>query len=179
MIISIFFSVTYIIIFVKFTLSPSNVHHIHSNHLCGSRSNSKWWSTSPSPYVYSGIDQRWWHSIWCLLHTGGGHCRDLHLIRATHSKGVLQYSAVESAMLFHSTDDMLVIAHMVIKAMTLCKESIKHRMSPPSVAHVTAYMSVIDGDPSGAQHPTVLCHIYQLHNRYIVAPWISHCADAW
>ena len=42
----------------------------------------------------------------------------------------------------------------VVKAMTLCKESIKLRMSPSSATHARACMVVMDGEPSGTQHPT-------------------------
>ena len=72
----------------------------------------------------------------------------------TNPEGVLQYSAVELVMLFHSTDEMLVAAHGVIKAMTLHEESIKLRMPPPSATHVRAYIMVMEGKPSGAQPPT-------------------------
>ena len=61
---------------------------------------------------------------------------------------------MESVMLFHSVDDMLVTAWGVIKAMTLHEEAIKVRTSPPSAAHVRVYMAVVDGEPSGSQHPT-------------------------
>ena len=54
-------------------------------------------------------------------------------------------------MLFHSVDEMLVMAHGVIKGMVLHKESTKLRTSHPSAAHVRAYMVVMDGEPSGAQ----------------------------
>ena len=43
----------------------------------------------------------------------------------THPEGVLQYSAVESVVLFHSMDEILVTACGVIKVTTLCEESIK------------------------------------------------------
>ena len=38
--------------------------------------------------------------------------------------------------------------------MPLHEEAIKIRTSPLSAAHVRAYMVVVDGEPSGAQHPT-------------------------
>ena len=38
--------------------------------------------------------------------------------------------------------------------MTLHEEGIKVRTSPPSAAHVRTYMAVMDGEHSGAQHPT-------------------------
>ena len=72
----------------------------------------------------------------------------------THPKGVLWYLAVELVMLFHSADKMQVVAHGVVKVMMLCKEPIKVRASPPSATHVQAYMVVVGGEPSGAQHPT-------------------------
>ena len=71
----------------------------------------------------------------------------------THPKGVLWYSVVESVMLFHSTGKMQVVACGIIKTMTLHKEPIKVRTSPLSAAHVRVYMAIIDGQPSGAQHP--------------------------
>ena len=69
----------------------------------------------------------------------------------THPKGVLQYSAVKSVILFHSTDEMLVTACGVVKATALCKEPIRLRTSPPSATHVRAFMAVRDGEPSGTQ----------------------------
>ena len=72
----------------------------------------------------------------------------------THPKGVLQYSAVKLVVLFHSADKMLVMACGIIKATTLCKESIKVRTSPPSATHVRTYMVVVNGEPSGGQPPT-------------------------
>ena len=56
----------------------------------------------------------------------------------THPKGVLWHSVVELVILFHSTDEMLVKADGVIKAMALHEEPIRLRMSPPSTAHVRA-----------------------------------------
>ena len=85
MIISGFFWVNSINIWATFTPSH-NVHDIHSDYLSGLRSNSKWWSRPPYPHVYSHINQGWWNSVGCLLHTGGGHCWDLHLVRHTPPK---------------------------------------------------------------------------------------------
>ena len=55
-------------------------------------------------------------------------------------------------MLFHSVDEILVAACGVVKAMTMCEEAVKVRNSP--AAHVRAYTVVMDGEPSGTQHPT-------------------------
>ena len=68
----------------------------------------------------------------------------------THPEGVLQYSAVKLVMLFHSEDEMQVVAYGDIKAVTLHEEPIKVRTSPPSATHVRAYIVVIDEEPSGA-----------------------------
>ena len=94
------------------------------------------------------------NSIWCCLHTGGEHHRDLHSVRTDKTKGVLQYSVAELVVLFHSADEMLVVACGVIKAMALCEEPIRFRMSPPSATHVRAFIVVRDAEPSGAQPPT-------------------------
>ena len=72
----------------------------------------------------------------------------------THPEGVLLYSAVEWVILFHSTDEMLVTACGVIKAMALYEEPIRLRMSPPSATHVRAFMAARNGEPLGAQPPT-------------------------
>ena len=70
-----------------------------------------------------------------------------------HPEGVLRYLTTELVITFHSTDEMLVTAYGVIKVMTLHKEAIKVMTSPPSAAHVRAYMVVIDGEPLGTQQP--------------------------
>ena len=75
-------------------------------------------------------------------------------LEQTHPKGVLQYSAVELVILFHSMDEMLVMVHGVIKAMAFHDEPITLAMSAPSGAHVRAFMATRDGEPSGTQPPT-------------------------
>ena len=72
----------------------------------------------------------------------------------THSKGVLWYSVVELVMLFQSAEEMLVMAQGFVKAMAFHKEPIRLRMSPPSAAHVWAFMSARHGEPSCTQPPT-------------------------
>ena len=56
----------------------------------------------------------------------------------THPKGVLQYSAIESVMLFHTADELPVMAWGVVKALMLHEEAIRVRTSPPSATHVRA-----------------------------------------
>ena len=46
-------------------------------------------------------------------------------------EGVLWFSATESVVLFHSTDEMLVMAHGVTKATALHEEPIRLYTSPP------------------------------------------------
>ena len=67
---------------------------------------------------------------------------------------MLQYLAMESVMLFHTTDNMIVTVQGVVKAMTLHEEAIRVSPSPPSATHVRAYMAVVNGEPSGTQPPT-------------------------
>ena len=69
----------------------------------------------------------------------------------THPEGVLHYSAFKSVMLFHTTDELQITTHRVLKALTLCDETIKVQTSPPSAAHMWAYMAVVNGKLSGTQ----------------------------
>ena len=69
----------------------------------------------------------------------------------THPEGILWHSAVESVVLFHTADKLQIVACGVMKASTLHDEAIKVRTSPPSAAHVRAYMAVVNGEPSGTQ----------------------------
>ena len=87
---------------------------------------------------------------------------------------------VELVILSHSMDEMLVMAHGVIKAMVLHKEPIRLRTSPPSASHVRAFIVVRDGDPSGTQPPTPyrgrnLCHS---HNDPHLGGWTPHQLQA-
>ena len=69
----------------------------------------------------------------------------------THPEGVLQYSAIESVVLFHTADELQIMVCGVMKALTLHDKVIKVRTSPPSAAHVRAYVAVVNGEPSGIQ----------------------------
>ena len=69
----------------------------------------------------------------------------------TYPKGVLEYSVIESVMLFYTADELQIVVCVVVKAMTLCDESITVRTSPPSATHVRAYMAGVNGEPSGIQ----------------------------
>ena len=71
----------------------------------------------------------------------------------THTIGVLWYSESKSVMLFHTTDELQIVACGVVKAWMLHEEAIIVRTSPPSAAHVRAYMAVVNGEPFGAQPP--------------------------
>ena len=74
-------------------------------------------------------------------------------LRHTHPEGVLQYSTIESVKLFHTTDELQIVMHGVVKAMMLHDESIRVRTPPPSTAHVPVYMAVVGGEPSSAPCP--------------------------
>ena len=92
---------------------------------------SRWWGRNPQLHVCSGTDKKQWHSIQCHLHTAGDMIELCIELVQTHPKGVLWYLATELVVFFHSTDEMLVIACGIIKAMALCKEPIHLQISPP------------------------------------------------
>ena len=64
-----------------------------------------------------------------------------------HPEGVIQYSVIELVILLHTTDELQIMMHGVIKASALCEEAIRVRTSSPSVAHVWAYMAAVTGKP--------------------------------
>ena len=64
----------------------------------------------------------------------------------THPEGVLQYSAIESVMLFHTMDKLQIAVCGVVKALTLHDEAIRVRTSPPSATHMRAYVAVVMGN---------------------------------
>ena len=61
----------------------------------------------------------------------------------THLLGVLHYFTMESAPLFHSTEDMQCTTHGAIKATELWGEAIAIRAVAPSETHVKAYITYI------------------------------------
>ena len=69
----------------------------------------------------------------------------------THPEGMLQYSTIMSVMLFHTMDELQVMACGVMKATMLHKEAIRVRTSPPSAIHVRAYIAAVNGELSSAQ----------------------------
>ena len=90
---------------------------------------------------------------WCLLHSGGEHHWNMHPVWAQHPEGVLWYSMIKLAVLFHTADELQVTTCGVVKAMMLCDEAIRARTSPPSAIHVRAYMAMVNGEPSVIQLP--------------------------
>ena len=54
-------------------------------------------------------------------------------------------------MLFHTTNELQIVMHGVMKASMLCEGAIRVRTSQPSAAHMRAYMAAITGEPSSAQ----------------------------
>ena len=59
----------------------------------------------------------------------------------THPKGVLQLSVMELVIVFHSSEETLVMVHMVTKATAWHEEPIKLHTSPPSTTHLRAYIA--------------------------------------
>ena len=56
----------------------------------------------------------------------------------THPMGVLNYTAIDTIMLFHLAVNMQCTTHRAIKVMVLYEEAIIVSASPPSAAHVRA-----------------------------------------
>ena len=52
---------------------------------------------------------------------------------------------MELVILFYSSYEMMTVAHRATKAMALCEEPIKLHTSPPSIAHLRAYIAGRDG----------------------------------
>ena len=112
----------------------------------------------------------------------------------THPEGVLQYSAIESVMLFHTADKLQIMECGVIKAMTLHDESIRVRTSPPSATHVWAYMAAVGREPSGTQpppsngeeephlspiNPTLVGKPCNTSKQTLGILWIMNCDSSW
>ena len=66
----------------------------------------------------------------------------------THPLGVLLYSAMESVILFHTTDELMCASHGIVELMELQDEAIMVKAMAPSEAHITAYMTVWHSKPS-------------------------------
>ena len=93
-------------------------------------------------------------------------------LEQTHPKGVLQYSAAQLVILFQSVEEMLVMAHGVIKAMAFHEEPITLRTSTPSAAHMWAFMAARDEEPSGTQSLTPDRGM-SLHHPLMTATWVG------
>ena len=124
---------------------PCSIHHIYSDHFSGLWSHSRWWSRAPQPYVCSGTDQRWWHSIWCCLHTGG-RCRTLHSV----GTGTPQ----RCSSVFISWISHFIFFHGWNAGCSTWGSQSNSFMQRTSATHVRAFIMVRDGEHSGAQPPT-------------------------
>ena len=65
-----------------------------------------------------------------------------------HPLGVLHYSATESVVLFHLTDELQHATHRIMKAMELWGEAITVKTMAPSEAHTKAYLATLCLNPS-------------------------------
>ena len=66
----------------------------------------------------------------------------------THPLGVLHYSATESVILFHTTDELKHASCSIAEIMELQDEAIMVKAMAPSEAHTTAHMTVWHLKPS-------------------------------
>ena len=69
----------------------------------------------------------------------------------THPLGVLCYSAMESVVLFHSTDELQHTTHGIVKVMELWGEAITVKAMAPSEAHIKAYIATSHVNPSNGE----------------------------
>ena len=141
------------LIFTNPPLPHRNVYHFHSNHLA---------DRDCIPNDVADLSNRM--CIFVLTRGNGTPFNASSIMEEdvveicvwlghTHPGGVLQYSTIELVMLFHTTDELQVMVHGVVKASMLCKEDIRVRTSPPSATHVRAYIASINGEPSSTQPP--------------------------
>ena len=68
-----------------------------------------------------------------------------------HPLGVLHYSATESVVLFHLTDNLWSATHGIVKAMELQAEAITVKAMAPSEAHTKAYLATLHLNPSNGE----------------------------
>ena len=69
----------------------------------------------------------------------------------THPLGVLQYSAMGSVALFHTTEEMQQASCSVVKSMELQDKPTAVWIMAPSEHHIRAYIAIVGGDPSKPQ----------------------------
>ena len=69
----------------------------------------------------------------------------------THPLGVLHYSAMESVVLFHSTDELQCTTRRMVKTTELQGEAITVRAMAPSEAHVAVYLVMSCSNPSNGE----------------------------
>ena len=66
----------------------------------------------------------------------------------TYPLGVLHYSATESVVLFHTTDELMRVSRSIVKLTELQDEAITVKAMAPLEAHITTYMTVWHSKPS-------------------------------
>ena len=75
-----------------------------------------------------------------------------------HPLGVLQYSATELVVLFHTAEEMQWASCGAIKATELCDELIAVKIVAPTEPHIRAYITVGEGYPLN-------CHLHPQRKR--------------
>ena len=71
-----------------------------------------------------------------------------------HSKGVLQFSVMESIVVFWSSNEILATVCMVTKAMAWQEEPVELHTFPPPTVHLRAYIAGRNACPLGTQSLT-------------------------
>ena len=74
-----------------------------------------------------------------------------------HPLGVLHYTAMESVILFHTTDELKHASCSIVEVMELQDDAITVKAMAPSEAHITAYTMVgIQSPQQGMESCTLL-----------------------
>ena len=101
--------------------------------------------------------------------------------------GVLCYSATESVILFHTTDELKHVSHGIVKLMELQDEAIMVKAMAPLEAHITAYITVwhlkpSKGDGSCTHLPNKLPQVGEHHTIFkqnLVTLSTTSCRRSW
>ena len=123
--------------------------------------------------MYSIHYKERWHSDGCLLYFRGGHHRNLCQVGCPHPLGVLCYSAMESVVLFLTTDDLKCASCNIAGETELHDEAITVKAVAPTEAHMSAYAMFWCVKPSkgGEGHTHLPSKLPQVGKHHIASMW--------
>ena len=92
-----------------------------------------------------------------------------------HFLGVLQYSATESVVLFHTAEEMQWASCGAIKATKLCNEAIAIKIVAPTEPHIRAYITIGGGYPLNCDLQPQRKRMTQIHHLVTLTRVGVHC----